>query len=105
MTVTQEGLRIELTESATGTFFDSGSTKMSVDGSDLVKLLALDAPQDPSNRRISLIVEYEKKPAEFEAPSTRPRMPPRPRLLSHPNNRLPVTEIVFSHSEIHPQNT
>lgn len=127
MTVTQEGLRIELTESAAGTFFDSGSTKMSTDGSALVMLLAQelgrlpnhvaldghtdskqyppgalytnwelsadranaarrliqahgiredqvtqvrgfavqslrkpDAPKDPSNRRISLIVEYEK---------------------------------------------
>jgi chemotaxis protein MotB len=142
MTVTQEGLRIELTESTTGTFFDSGSTKMSVDGSALVKLLAQelgrlpnhvaieghtdskqyppgaqytnwelsadranaarrlmqasgirenqvtqirgiadqslrkpDSPQDPSNRRISLIVEYEKKPADFEAPSAPPENP------------------------------
>jgi PAS domain S-box-containing protein len=40
MTVTNEGLRIELTESALGTFFDSGSTKMSQDGSALVTLLA-----------------------------------------------------------------
>lgn len=131
MTVTNEGLRIELTESAVGTFFDSGSARMSTDGSDLLTLLAQelgklpnhiameghtdskqyppgatygnwelsadranaarrmmqengiradqvtqvrgfadqrlrkpDAPQDPSNRRISLIVQYlEKKPA------------------------------------------
>jgi chemotaxis protein MotB len=131
MTVTNEGLRIELTESAVGTFFDSGSARMSGDGSDLLKLLAQelgklpnhlaieghtdshqyragatygnwelsadranaarrimqqngiredqvtqvrgfadqrlrkpDAPRDPSNRRISLIVQYlEKKPA------------------------------------------
>jgi chemotaxis protein MotB len=40
MTVTNEGLRIELTESATGTFFDSGSPKISGDGADLIKLLA-----------------------------------------------------------------
>jgi len=131
MTVTNEGLRIELTESATGTFFDSGSAKMSTDGSGLVKLLGQelgklpnhlaieghtdskpyppgapygnwelsadranaarrlmmlqgmredqvtqvrgfadqrlrkpDAPLDPSNRRISLIVQYIQKPAE-----------------------------------------
>jgi chemotaxis protein MotB len=131
MTVTNEGLRIELTESAVGTFFDTGSARMSGDGSDLLKLLAQelgklpnhiameghtdskqypagatygnwelsadranaarrmmqqngirenqvtqvrgfadqtlrkpDAPQDPSNRRISLIVQYlEKKPS------------------------------------------
>ncbi len=31
-----------------------------------------DAPQDPSNRRISLIVEYEKKPAEFAPVNTPP---------------------------------
>jgi chemotaxis protein MotB len=40
MTVTNEGLRIELTESALGTFFDSGSATMSQDGSALVTLLA-----------------------------------------------------------------
>jgi chemotaxis protein MotB len=135
MTVTNEGLRIELTESAAGTFFDSGSNKMSGDGSDLVKLLAqelgklpnhiaieghtdskpyppgavytnwelsadranaarrlmqnsgiradqitqvrgfadqrlrkTDVPLDPSNRRISLIVQYlEKPPADAAA--------------------------------------
>lgn len=136
MTVTSEGLRIELTESATGVFFDSGSTLMSRDGSELVKVLAQelgklpnhiaieghsdsqpyppgaaytnwelssdranaarrlmqsngiradqitqvrgfadqrlrkpDAPQDPSNRRISFIVEYMRKPAD-SAPSS-----------------------------------
>ncbi|HEY1471369.1 MAG TPA: flagellar motor protein MotB [Candidatus Acidoferrum sp.] len=130
MTVTNEGLRIELTESATGTFFESGSAKMSADGGDLLKTLAQelgklpnhvaieghtdskpypptaaytnwelsadranaarrlmmqngfrddqvtqvrgfadqrlrkpDAPLDPLNRRISLIVQYQEKPA------------------------------------------
>jgi len=134
MTVTNEGLRIELTESAAGTFFDSGSARMSADGSDLLKMLAQelgklpnhlameghtdskpypagapygnwelsadranaarrmmqgngiredqvtqvrgfadqklrkpDAPQDPSNRRISLIVQYLEKQASAEA--------------------------------------
>jgi chemotaxis protein MotB len=128
MTVTNEGLRIELTETAAGTFFDSGSAKISGDGSELVVALAeelgklpntlameghtdskpysgrgtygnwelssdranaarrlmtqhgirpdqvtqvrgfadqrlrkKDAPLDPSNRRISLIVQYLKK--------------------------------------------
>jgi chemotaxis protein MotB len=132
MTVTNEGLRIEYTESATGTFFDSGSAKISSDGKDLLLALAQelgklpnklafeghtdskpyaqgsnhgnwelsvdranaarrlmgqngiqsdqvtqmrgfadqrlrkkDAPMDPSNRRISLIVQYlEKSPTE-----------------------------------------
>jgi chemotaxis protein MotB len=128
MTVTNEGLRIELTESAAGTFFDSGGTKISEDGNEIVRLLAHelgklpnhiaieghtdskpyppgatytnwelsadranaarrlmqengigegqitqvrgfadqrlrkpDAPQDPSNRRISFIVQYRDK--------------------------------------------
>jgi chemotaxis protein MotB len=136
MTVTNEGLRIELTESAAGTFFDSGSDKMSVGGGDLVKLLAQElgklpnhlaieghtdskpyppgatytnwelssgranaarrlmqndgirrdqitqvrgfadqhlrkpeAPMDPSNRRISLIVQYMEKPPADSAAS------------------------------------
>ncbi len=131
MTVTSEGLRIELTESATGTFFDSGSARMSPDGADFIRLLAQelgrlpntvaieghtdskpypptalytnwelsadranaarrlmqanglredqvtqvrgfadqrlrksDSPQDPSNRRISLIVQYLSKSAD-----------------------------------------
>ena len=49
MTVTNEGLRIELTESATGTFFDSGSNKMSEDGSGLVKLLAQELGKLPNH--------------------------------------------------------
>jgi chemotaxis protein MotB len=134
MTVTNEGLRIELTESAAGTFFDSGSAKISGDGSDLLTVLAgelgklpntlameghtdskqysggknygnwelssdranaarrlmtqygirvdqvsqvrgfadqrlrkKDAPLDPSNRRISLIVQYLKKKSDETA--------------------------------------
>jgi len=40
MTVTNEGLRIELTESATGTFFESGSAKISGGADELLKVLA-----------------------------------------------------------------
>ena len=40
MTVTAEGLRIELSESAKGTFFDSGSAKLNSDGADLLSALA-----------------------------------------------------------------
>ncbi len=140
MTVTNEGLRIELTESAAGTFFDSGSAKISKDGAELLDTLAgelgklqnklafeghtdskpyvegssygnwelsadranaarrlmtqngirtdqvtqvrgfadqrlrkKDAPLDPSNRRISLIVQYlEKKPSAEPAPEGEP---------------------------------
>ena len=48
MTVTNEGLRIELTESATGTFFDSGSAKMSEDGSEFLKALAEELGKIPN---------------------------------------------------------
>jgi chemotaxis protein MotA len=39
MTVTAEGLRIELSESATGTFFDSGSAKLNADGREMLTAL------------------------------------------------------------------
>jgi chemotaxis protein MotB len=136
MTVTPEGLRIELLESATGTFFNSGSADPSIDGKDILTSLAKelgnlpnkiaieghtdskpyaqganygnwelstnranaarrsmqqsgigenqvmqvrgfanqrlrkpDAPLDPSNRRVSLIVEYLDKTAETDKPN------------------------------------
>ena len=136
MTVTAEGLRIELSESASGTFFDSGSAKLNADGRDLLVTLAQelgklpnkvsieghtdsnpyapsanygnwelssdranaarhimqanglradqvtqvrgfadqrlrkpDAPLDPSNRRISLIVQYVVKNDDEATPS------------------------------------
>ena len=40
MTVTNEGLRIELMESASGTFFDSGSAKANKDAQDILIALA-----------------------------------------------------------------
>jgi len=40
MTVTTEGLRIELSESASGTFFDSGSAQLKPDGAELLITLA-----------------------------------------------------------------
>jgi len=131
MTVTSEGLRIELLETAAGTFFTSGSAEPSLDGKDILTSLAKelgnlpnkiaieghtdskpyaqganygnwelstnranaarrlmqqsglgenqvmqvrgfanqrlrkpDAPLDPSNRRVSLIVEYLDKTAD-----------------------------------------
>lgn len=53
MTVTNEGLRIELTESASGVFFESGSDRMSADGIDLVKLLG----QELGKLRNTLAIE------------------------------------------------
>src|SRR5271154_3113000 len=40
MTVTPEGLRIELLESKNGTFFDTGSTTLKPDGREMLNLLA-----------------------------------------------------------------
>ena len=40
MTVTVDGLRIELSESAAGTFFDSGSPRLNDDGRELLITLA-----------------------------------------------------------------
>ena len=42
MTVTAEGLRIELLESDTGTFFDSGSSELNANGQELLALLAVE---------------------------------------------------------------
>jgi chemotaxis protein MotB len=134
MTITSEGLRIELLESATGTFFDSGKPEPNKDGQDILialskelgtipnkiaveghtdskpysgkgnysnwelsvdranaarriiqqngirqdqimqvrgfadqKLRKLDSPLDPSNRRVSLIVQYLTKNTEDSA--------------------------------------
>ncbi len=52
MTVTNEGLRIELSESATGTFFDSGSAKISEDGGALLILLAQELSKLPNKLAI-----------------------------------------------------
>jgi chemotaxis protein MotB len=48
MTVTNEGLRIELTESEKGTFFDSGSAKMRLDGQELLTTLAQELGKLPN---------------------------------------------------------
>jgi chemotaxis protein MotB len=52
MTVTNEGLRIELTESAAGTFFDSGSPKISEDGGDLLIMLGQELGKLPNKLAI-----------------------------------------------------
>ncbi len=52
MTVTNEGLRIELTESATGTFFDSGQALISEDGKDLLTVLAQELGKLPNKLAI-----------------------------------------------------
>jgi chemotaxis protein MotB len=52
MTVTAEGLRIELSESAKGTFFDSGSAKLNGDGSELLITLAQELGKLPNKLSI-----------------------------------------------------
>ncbi|HKH98602.1 MAG TPA: flagellar motor protein MotB [Candidatus Sulfotelmatobacter sp.] len=52
MTVTAEGLRIELSESANGTFFDSGSAKLKTDGRDLLGTLAKELGSLPNKLSI-----------------------------------------------------
>jgi chemotaxis protein MotB len=48
MTVTGEGLRIELLESESGTFFDSGSSKPSANGTELLVMLAQELGKLPN---------------------------------------------------------
>jgi chemotaxis protein MotB len=158
MTVTAEGLRIEMSESASGTFFDSGSAKLNGDGAELLSTLAQElgglpnklsieghtdsqpyapsaiygnwelsadranaarrvmqargiradqvtqvrgfadqrlrkpeAPLDPANRRISVIVQYIK-----EIPKKRTHRHPSRRRNSHPHrNRASTLQIKF----------
>lgn len=49
ITVTAEGLRIELLEGANGTFFDSGSARLSAKGQELLALLANELKSLPNN--------------------------------------------------------
>jgi chemotaxis protein MotB len=52
MTITAEGLRIELIEGATGTFFDSGSPLLNADGRELLVHLAQELGQLPNTLSI-----------------------------------------------------
>jgi chemotaxis protein MotB len=52
MTVTTEGLRIELSESASGTFFDTGSAKLKSEGADLLITLAQELGKLPNKLSI-----------------------------------------------------
>src|SRR5580700_1326804 len=60
MTVTAEGLRIELLESASGTFFDSGSPKLNGDGRELLVTLAQELGKLPN--KISIEGHTDSKP-------------------------------------------
>jgi chemotaxis protein MotB len=60
MTVTAEGLRIELLESASGTFFSSGSSRPNQDGAQLLILLADELGKLPN--KISIEGHTDSKP-------------------------------------------
>ncbi len=60
MTVTAEGLRIELLESAGGTFFDSGSAALNTSGRELLALLAEELRKIPNH--ISVEGHTDAKP-------------------------------------------
>lgn len=60
MTVTTEGLRIELSESAAGTFFDSGSAKLKPDGSEMLITLAQELGKLPN--KLSIEGHTDSKP-------------------------------------------
>jgi chemotaxis protein MotB len=60
MTVTADGLRIELSESASGTFFDSGSVKLKPDGAELLITLAQELGQLPN--KLSIEGHTDSKP-------------------------------------------
>jgi chemotaxis protein MotB len=60
MTVTGEGLRIELLESASGTFFESGSSQPNQDGKELLILLAAELGKLPN--KLSIEGHTDSKP-------------------------------------------
>jgi chemotaxis protein MotB len=60
MTVTPEGLRIELIEGPSGTFFDSGNPTLNGDGQDLLRALAAELGKLPN--KISVEGHTDAKP-------------------------------------------
>ena len=60
MTVTPEGLRIDLLESKNGTFFESGSSQLNANGVELLKLLAAQMGNIPNS--ISIEGHTDSKP-------------------------------------------
>jgi chemotaxis protein MotB len=60
MTVTAEGLRIELLETASGTFFESGNTKPNEDCKELLSLLAQELGKLPN--KLSIEGHTDSKP-------------------------------------------
>ena len=65
MTITAEGLRIELLESDKGTFFNSGSPKLNESGRELLQLLAVQLGQVPNH--LSIEGHTDAKPYSGES--------------------------------------
>ncbi len=65
MTVTPEGLRIDMLESKNGTFFESGSSQLNTNGVELLKLLAAQMGKIPN----SLSIEGHTDSKPFSATS------------------------------------
>jgi len=59
MTVTSEGLRIELSESASGTFFDSGKAQLKPDGAELLQTLAQELGSLPNKLSIEGLTDSQ----------------------------------------------
>jgi chemotaxis protein MotB len=65
MTVTGEGLRIELLESEVGTFFDSGNAKPSASGQDMLRMISSELGKLPNR----LLLEGHTDAKPFSSPS------------------------------------
>ena len=100
MTVTTEGLRIELLEGASGTFFDSGSAQLNSDGREMLITLAQELGQLPNKLSIEghtdskPYVDFRKlrqlgalrRPRQFRPPADAGQR--NPRRPGHPGSRL-----------------
>ncbi len=92
ITVTSEGLRIELIESEKGTFFDSGSSALNENGQEMIGLLANELGQVPND--ISIEGHTDSKPfvgkgkySNWELSSDRANSARR--LMQHPDGLRP----------------
>lgn len=80
MTVTAEGLRIELSESASGTFFNSGSAKLNSDGAELLITLLKSSAAFPTScplrgTQIRSPMPHRPPTAIGNSPRTAPTLP------------------------------
>jgi chemotaxis protein MotB len=81
LTVTAEGLRIELSASASGTFFDSGSAKLNANGCEMLITLAQELGSLPN--KLSIEGHTDSKPyAPRTVIGNRPPIAPMPPAVS-----------------------